>query len=75
MSELGEAKGDADDGFCSERPGSDSVDKGSKRGQIKQACEQQNVQLLVQLADTPGGLLDDGLRQLACETPSFNPRS
>jgi hypothetical protein len=52
----------------------DSIEKRSKREQIQQACGQKDVERLAQLADSRGGLLDDGLRQTACETPSFNPR-
>jgi hypothetical protein len=52
---------------------SDSSDRRQKRVQIQQACEQQDVQLLVQLADSSGGLLDDHFRQLACKTLSSNP--
>lgn len=39
----------------------------SKRETITQACREHNITKLIELADSPGGLLDDELRRLACE--------
>jgi hypothetical protein len=55
-------------------PRSDSSQRRQKEVQIQQACEQQDLQLLIRLADSSGGLLDDHFRQLACKTLSSNPR-
>jgi hypothetical protein len=72
---LTDEKGDDGNLSFHEQPSqSDSIEKRSKRRQIQQACEQKDVERLAQLANSPGGLLDDGLRQTACETPSFNLR-
>lgn len=38
-----------------------------KRGMIIQACSDGNIDVLIELADSPGGLLDDELRRIACE--------
>ena len=46
------------------------LDKARQDGkglEIRRACEQDNVDKLVELADSVGGLLDDTLRQFACQ--------
>lgn len=52
-------------------PTSDNCDATWKRVQIERACEKADLQHLVRLAESHGGLLDDNLRQLACETYSL----
>lgn len=42
-----------------------------KREQIEQACKHSHLKELVHLATSPGGLLDDHLRQSACMTGLF----
>lgn len=42
-----------------------------KRRRIQEACHQQQVETLVELASSTGGLCSDDLRQLACTLPSF----
>ncbi|KAI5293500.1 hypothetical protein KEM52_005476 [Ascosphaera acerosa] len=46
-----------------ELPGSETIEK---RLRIVEACEARDVQALVQLATSRGGLLDDDLRRVAC---------
>lgn len=57
-----------------QQPALDNTETVSKREQIQQACEHRDTYRLVQLADSSGGLIDDGLRQLACKTLSANLR-
>lgn len=49
------------------RPSSE-LQPSEKRHAILQACEQCDLNRLVQLTDSPGGLLDDELRRLACKS-------
>ena len=42
--------------------------EGSKADKIEQACRERDLDCLIRLADTSGGLLEDRLRQLACMT-------
>ncbi len=44
----------------------DKARQDRKEQAIRRACEQDDVDKLVELADSVGGLLDDTLRQLAC---------
>jgi hypothetical protein len=69
-----EVEGLADGATLEQQTTSDSSEKAPKEVQIQQACEQQDLQLLIQLADSSGGLLEDRFRQLACKTLSDNPR-
>ena len=45
-----------------------SSGRGSKADKIEQACREKDLDCLIRLADTSGGLLEDRLRQLACMT-------
>jgi hypothetical protein len=38
-----------------------------KKDAIRQACQDQDIDQLIRLTETPGGLLDDSLRQTACK--------
>jgi hypothetical protein len=71
MSDAAEKHGDAGTTSLQQHPLSDNSDATLKRVQIKQACQKADLQHLARLADSEGGLLDDSLRQLACETPRF----
>ena len=42
--------------------------EGSKADEIEQACRERDLNRLIRLADTSGGLLEDRLRQMACMT-------
>lgn len=74
MANLDESDRTADTASTGQHTWSDSSEKSLKGTQIQQACEKQDLQLLVRLADSPGGLLDDQFRRLACKTLAINPR-
>ena len=42
--------------------------EGSKADKIERACLERDLDCLIRLSDTSGGLLEDRLRQLACMT-------
>ena len=65
-----EKGGDAAANAISQPTQSDNSKTIAKRGQVEQASKSADLRHLVQLADSTGGLLDDSLRQLACETSS-----
>ncbi len=41
--------------------------QGLKKEAIRQACEEKNIDQLVRLTESSGGLLDDSLRRTACK--------
>ena len=49
--------------------GIDKEDEG-KASEISRACHDRNLDELVHLADSAGGLLNDSLRRIACTTNS-----
>jgi len=65
MANNDERGGGAGVAFLEQQSMSDSSTRSSKAVQIQNACEQKDFQLLVQLADSPGGLLEDHFRRLA----------
>lgn len=56
--------------FHEEETSPDRLLESMKRESIERACLEGNLKQLVQLATSPGGLLDEKSRQSACMPPS-----